>query len=435
MGTLEYKGAVIVVPTRNRSDIAKSAIRLALNQPGCEVRVMVSDNSTDPHELEDLDRYCAQLGDDRLRYVKPPAPLSMTAHWEWAIEQALESYDANHFLYLTDRMMFKPNALQEVLGRAAAYPRRIISYNHDRIVDDRRPIRIEQYLYTGKLLEVKTLRLSYLYSRALFAHGFPRMLNCIVPREVLERIKQRFGNVFTSIAPDFLFCCRCLEMEESVLYFDKSPIFHYALDRSHGASLTRGEMTPANVDFRANLKVDASTRNYGTPIPQLITATNAIFHEYLIFKQETNSSRFFDIDLQEYLQANGREIHEVIDPRLKSKMLELIKAHGFKMTNDSRPSRSFSTIMRKLISPSALWNRLSKILKASASGPKTKRFWLFLNRCFGIRPPDDNGFEFDELSEAIEFIKRFPRRPVKDLPWQENLLQAHEVPFPSIETK
>ncbi|HEX2269385.1 MAG TPA: hypothetical protein VHH35_07620, partial [Pyrinomonadaceae bacterium] len=79
----------------------------------------------------------------------------------------------------------------------------------------------------------------------------------------------------------------------------------------------------------ANLPVDDSTRNYATPIPQLNTAVNAAFNEYLIYKHETNSPRFFDLDFQKYLATNAVEVKEVSDPRLRAEMNALLKQHGY----------------------------------------------------------------------------------------------------------
>ncbi len=428
----DYQLTVVVIPTRNRADLAKRAIRSVLDQPGCDVRVMVSDNSTATSELQELEEYCAELDDPKLRYVKPPEPLSMSDHWEWAIDHALETYDASHFLYLTDRMMFKPLALKEVLERASVYSNKVISYNHDKIVDDRRPIRVEQYEYTGRLLEVKTLRLSYLYSQAIFHNGLPRMLNCIVPRELLDRMRQRFGSVFASIAPDFSFCCRCLEMEESILFYDKSPIFHYALDRSNGASTTRGEMTSDYIDFIANLPVDNAIRNYATPIPQLMTAINAVFNEYLIFKRETKSPRFFDVPIQNYLRVNAFEINEVTDPQLQAEWRALLEAHGLEdASNGLRPDRSIPALVRKLGSPKAVWGKLRSTFKATMTGRWTKSSWLFLARHFRIKPPAENAFVFGEIEEAIDYMKKFPRGSLTDGANQADLLQARQLPFRS----
>ena len=415
----DHKTTVVVIPTRNRSVIAKAAIDSVLRQPSGGVRVLVSDNSTDERQRKDLADYCTSLDDSRLAYVRPPSALSMTLHWDWAIRHALQSYDAGHFLYLTDRMMFKPGTLHEVLDRAYAFPDKIISYNHDRIVDDQQPIRIEQHAYTGKLLEVKTLKLSYLYSQSIFHHGFPRMLNCIVPRSVLERIQQRFGNVFSSIAPDFLFCCRALEIEESILYYDRSPIFHYALPQSHGASLTRGEITEANADFTHHLLIENVNRNYATPVPQLITAANAVYHEYLAFKDQTNSDRFFDVDLQKYLNVNAQEISQVLDPGLKRQMMSLLEAQGFKPTLNGLPKEI------------SLLRRMGLGLRSALTANWTKRGWVFMGKHFKVTPPGDNGFVFENTAEAIEYLVRFPRAKSRAMPWQQQILEARELEFAS----
>ena len=329
--------AVVVVPTRNRATIAMNAIRSVLDQQVDGVHVMVSDNSTSEPDRQQLAAFCTQLSNPRLRYVRPPRSLAMTDHWQWAIDDALASYDANHFAYLTDRMMFKTGGFKEIVELALRYPNKVLSYNQDRIVDHMRPIRVEHYPSTGKLWEVPTERLSWLVSQAVLHHGLPRVLNCIVPRAVFDRFRERFGNVFASVAPDFNFCFRCLDVEQSILFLDKSPMFHYALSRSNGASVTRGEMTPDNADFTANLPVDNSLRNAATPVSQLNTAVNPVFNEYLIYKQETGSPRFFDLDFQKYLAANAVEVAEITDPQLRAEMQGLLEKHGYRLAeNDSR---------------------------------------------------------------------------------------------------
>src|SRR5688572_360957 len=327
---MAYTGTVVVIPTRNRAALAMNAIRSVLEPPVENVEVMVSDNSTSEAEREALANYCAPFAGKHLRYVRPPASLSMPAHWNWAIQEALQTYGASHFLYLTDRMMFRKHALREVLGLAARYPDKLISYNLDRIIDNLTPIRVEQYPATEKLFAIDTLRLSWLLSQAIIHPAVPRMLNSIVPRTVLDRIHQHFGSVFASISPDFNFCCRCLEIEETILYYDKAPIFHYALSRSNGASVTRGEMTVDNADFMANLRIDNSACNLATPIPRLNTAVNFALHEYCVFKQETSSARFFELDIPKYLEANANESREVVDPRLRAETLSLLEANGYR---------------------------------------------------------------------------------------------------------
>jgi hypothetical protein len=397
-----YNGAVVVVPTRNRARLAMNAVRSVLDQPVDDLRVLVSDNSTSASDLTELASFCNTLGDSRLRYVRPPQPLAMPAHWEWVIEQALADYAADHFTYLTDRMMFRTGALREVLALAALYPDKVITYNHDRICDDARPIRVEQYQVTGKLLEVDSRRFVSLFADAVLHHGLPRMLNSIVPRRVFVAIRGRFGNVFTSIAPDFNFCFRCLDLEESILFYDKSPLFHYALDRSNGASASRGESTPDTDDFAANLPVDNAVRNYATPIPSLITSTNAAYNEYLIYKQETGSAKFVDVDVQKYLRANAVEITDVRDPQLRAEMQALLVKHGFREEQNGGPERPLG----------ALRARLSAVVgKLKGAGSDTPR-----------EP------EFAHLDEAIHYLRDVSSGNPADQTWGADVLQGRECP-------
>jgi len=106
----EYQSLLVVIPTRNRAQLAIGAIQSVFSQEVDNVRVLVSDNSTIAEEVASLSRYCEQLQDKRLRYLATPADLPMSPHWDWAMTQALES-DATHFTVLTDRMVFRPGIL------------------------------------------------------------------------------------------------------------------------------------------------------------------------------------------------------------------------------------------------------------------------------------------------------------------------------------
>lgn len=387
-----YTGATVVIPTRNRAQLAINAIKSVLGAP---VDILVSDNSTSERDRDELESFCAAVGQSRLNYIRPPQSLGMPDHWQWAIEQALANYNASHFTYLTDRMMFRTGGLREVLDLADVYPDKVITYNHDRICDNKRPIRVEEYEVTEKLLEVDSPHLLELCSEAILHHGLPRMLNCIVPRRVLRQLHDRFGNVFSSIAPDFNFCFRCLDQEESILFYDKSPMFHYALDRSLGATGTRGESTPELTDFEANLPVDSVNRNYATPIPSLITATNAVFNEYLVYKQLTRSARFPPINLENYLRANATEVAEISDPQLRAQTFALLAKHGYVEQNSSNASL-LSSVVGKL-------RRVMK--KAPPSGPT-----------------------FDTLDDAIHYLRDVSRGNSTNWTWGADVLHGRELP-------
>jgi hypothetical protein len=445
----EYKGIVVIIPTRNRAALAMNAIRSVLSQKLSGVSILVSNNSTIPREISSLEQFCEGLGEPRLRYIKPQQPLPMTAHWDWILREALETFQYNHFVFLTDRMVFKVGELGKIAAISRLYPDKIISYHSDRVIDYLKPVRLEQYPWTGKLLEIKTSRLSYLYSQINLHPCLPRMLNCVVPRGVLHAIEHRFGNIFSSMSPDFSFGCRCLEIVDSFIFYDKAPILSYALYRSNGASATRGVISQDCADFINDL--GAPPLFFATPIPEIRTPGNAIIHEYCIVKEESRSPRFFEISEDRYLEYLSREVEANEDQEQRAKIWSLLASHGWEDDKSSRHStlrgravslaRVYLTEVREqnqsiprtiVVLNIALFipKRIMRGIRHIITSAFTKRSWLFLARRFGVTPPGDNRFEFATAEEAIWYANAFPRKSWKDWPWQEKLLRGLELSGP-----
>ncbi len=427
---MSYTGAVVVVPTRNRARLAGNAIRSVLGQAGGGVQVLVSDNSTDAEEVAELSRFCEQLGDPRLDYVRPPRPLSMTEHWEWAIREALRREWASHFLYVTDRMIFKQGELEKVLGFAAAYPDRIISYFHDRVDDHARPFRVERYAGTGRLLEIGMENLARLYARGGMHGCIPRMLNCVAPRSALELLAARFGSVFDSVAPDYNFGFRCVAAFDSFIYYDAAPIFHYALDRSNGASFSRGELTRDAADFLANLPDADGRMHRAAPIPEITTPGNTIFNEYYVVKNETGSPRFREVERERYLEVLAWEVGQYADPQQRAAARAVLAAHGWAggAENGAAVRAGGLALARKLVSPRAVARKLQQL----SAGAKAAPLWRVLSRRFGVAPPAGLVFEFDSFAEAAKFLNEPapPPRRAADGARVLELLAARELSAP-----
>jgi len=308
--------ALVIVPTRNRAAIARNAISSLTDNK--DVGVLVSDNSTDG-DAAILERFCAAAGVD---YIRPPAPLAMAAHWDWALEQALRQ-PATHFSFLTDRMIFKPGELNTLLAIAARYPDKIICYMHDRIADHANPVRLEQAPWTGNIFEVQSaLILSLVANSVMYDCSAPRMLNSIVPRSVLEEIKKTFGTVFSSIAPDWNFCFRSLATVQSVLFYDRACLVHYASDQSNGESQNRGLANSAHRDFIANLP---QPLDHAAPLPHVHTVWNTIISEYFT----VNAPGFPALDRGKYLQALAVGVGAIEDPDKRLAMKAMLEREGW----------------------------------------------------------------------------------------------------------
>ncbi len=427
--TSAYNGLVVIIPTRNRASLAMNAIQSVIHQPGCDsIQILVSDNSTEPHQLHQLSTFCKDLAFDRLRYITPPQPMPMARHWDWVLAQALEGYAANHFLYLTDRMVFRSSELRTIVDIAAANPQKVLSYSLDIVNDYTTPIRLERHPWSGKLLEIDSRRLLLQFSQSVVHNCIPRMLNSIAPRSLLHKLIERFGDVFVSIAPDFCFAFRCLEVVDSFLYYDRSVLVHYALDRSNGATMTRGVLSTDSADFMRCL--GDTKMNFAAPVPEFISAFNTCVHEYCLLKRQTQSVKFPDIDKKRYFEQIAVDVATIENPQLRNEMQALLCSRGYmnnvthlEATQPITLSKVLSYVRRMFSARRVLWK-----VKWLLTRDLMKPIWLHLAHWFGIWPPGRISFEFDTVEQAIQHANRFPLRRRVDWEHLESL-RERGVPF------
>ena len=412
----EYTGTILVIPTRNRASLAESAIRSVMSQIRDNVRVLVSDNSTSPDAVQQLANFCNAIADDRLRYIRPPQSLLMSPHWDWALRRALDLWDYSHVSFLTDRMIFKPGVLNELAHVASLSPDKIVSYMHDRVADNQYPIRLDQHPWTGALFHVNAARLLELSSQSIIHEMLPRMLNSLVPRRVLTELDKRHGKMFDSHAPDFNFCYRALALEESIVFYDKALLVHYALDRSNGAAASAGTTGEDREDYISGLKEQDG--HFATPIPEILTARNCVAHEYCVVRRENQSARFPALEMGPYLDAIAGEVAEMTNPQLKQETQELLIAHGWKEPGVFARPRSLA---RKLSSPRRVVRKLAREAEAlrsrrAGNGSET-----------GTSGADSPYFE--TLEAALDYAVRCPRPRVKSQPELEKLFGLVRLPL------
>lgn len=344
---------IFVVPTRNRAQLARNAIHSILDQTPNTVELWVSDNSTVTAEREALRETCQHLASPRLHYVTPPEPLSMSAHWEWALAEALAHSSATHVGFLTDRMVFRRGDLADLARVVDTHRTAVVSYEHDRVVDDVRPVVVEQAPWTGNIYRFRSRDLLRAVATLRLAHpALPKMLNCVAPRDLFERITARFGSVFSSISPDFNFCFRCLALVESVFFIDRSLLFHYAITRSNGESTARGVPNTDSVDFRASFGM-AGIR-LDVPVPEVFTVGNAIIHEYVAVGRETRSPLFVPVDPERYLAYLYREVKLYRDIAHREQALDLLRTKG--ASGAVKLFERLALTVRRLAAPNRVWD-------------------------------------------------------------------------------
>jgi hypothetical protein len=300
-------GLVVVVPTRNRADLAVRAVRSAVEQEG-PVAVIVSDNSTDLVQARALEAECDALiasSGRPLIYLRPGRDLPMSEHWEWARLRAQELRPTDHVTYLTDRTVLKPGAARRLLEIVHDHPARVITYNND-LVDDSggKPV-LRRETWSGAVTRVPSRRLLELTAALVLVRPLPRMLNTLVPAAVLERLAQTYDRVFESVAPDFCLCFRILQQESEILYLDEPLTVMHGLARSNGNSISRGVRTPDTVDFLGKARSGGGIAA-DTALPEVTTTYNVIVQEYLAASQHAGDV-LPPLDQRAYVRTLARE--------------------------------------------------------------------------------------------------------------------------------
>ena len=403
----------ILIPTRNRPALAIAAVESALRDLPRDAEVVISDNSTRPADRAELRRRCEMPEWHRVRYLSPPEPLPMTAHWAWALNAVLATTAATHVSFLTDRMVFKPGGVLRLLDAAALHPADVISYNHDMVDDHRHPVVLSSAEWSGLLLRVRSATLIRMGSFAQAHPALPRMLNCLVPVRTFEIIRARFGSVFASISPDHCFAYRCLAVCESILYLDEALLVHYALDRSNGASYSRGVPSADSVDFARQL--GASRMNELAPVPEFHTIMNAVVNEYCFVREEA-ADGFPPVDMANYLDAMESGIAEIEDVALRDQMRGLLARQDRHYLWRWPPFRLARRVRRRvraaLTHPARFTHRiLERGAQAIAGRHRTNTPFLPLLRRLGLLPGWPRTVRFSSTPEAIEFASHEARSP------------------------
>jgi glycosyltransferase involved in cell wall biosynthesis len=283
---------LVIIPTRNRPDLAQNAIRSVLTQSEPDFDLIVSDNSTESESREELAKFCAAYGDSRLTYLNPPESCSMTKHWEWAIREGMKLSTFTHVTYLTDRRVFKTAAFEKLRQTTEIFPAKLVTYHAEAIYDERETVRLEQTGTTGKLFELTSQLLIEAFLTLDWVSPFPAMLNSCVPRPLMEKIAAHHVQIFSSIAPDFNFGFKVLDLEDSILYLDETLLVAYGNKFSNGLSIAKGTQSTnkAAADFTST--IETTDIHVDSVLPFGSTIVDAVLNEYFYILKNAKRRSF-----------------------------------------------------------------------------------------------------------------------------------------------
>ena len=79
---------IVIIPTRERSDVLQSALRTVTDQDYDNLEIIVSDNCSQDRTRDVV----AAAGDPRIRYINTGTRVAMTANWEFALSHANDGW-------------------------------------------------------------------------------------------------------------------------------------------------------------------------------------------------------------------------------------------------------------------------------------------------------------------------------------------------------
>jgi hypothetical protein len=248
----------------------------------------------------------------------------MSEHWNWALLRARADPAASHVSIVTDRMLVRAVAFETVIDVIRRFPEDVVAYGHDRLDDLREPVRLEINEWTGRVLRLPSSLQATLVAESDESVNLtlPRLLNCVVPKSVLQAVERAFGSMCRgTISPDFAFAFRCLATVRSTLFYDRSVLVHYAMDRSNGASVARGVPSRDHVDFVGEL--GGTVPRFAAPIPDLLTVQNAVVHEYSLVRPQAG---WPEVSVPQYRRALRKEVQAMEQGPARQRAAALLAA-------------------------------------------------------------------------------------------------------------
>jgi hypothetical protein len=181
----------IAIPTRNRSDLARLAIRHLLMQEYPDFEVIVLDNSDDESSR------ISDGTDPRCRVVRASSVLSMPANWERALSEATGDY----LIILSDKDMMVSGALARIADVIERHGSDVVSFRKAACFESGGWSFVQRC--TGEVAHMPFQPVvAQWFDKVQHMHDAPMIYNSAVRLSVVRDIAKRAGRFFVGSGPD-----------------------------------------------------------------------------------------------------------------------------------------------------------------------------------------------------------------------------------------
>lgn len=230
----------ILIPTRNRSNLLRKAIRSVLKQDWNDYELVISDNDSTDSTYEVV----RVLDHPKIRYIRTSRFLPSPDNWEYARQHASGDY----IWLIGDDDYFVPGSLREMAAVIRERSPGIlvagsVAYFDPSYPDPRLSNCVEYRSFTGKVIEVDTaavLKAYFEFHRSIYP---PHPSAVCISRSITDRIATEFGAFFAPPFPEFTAIPRALTFVKTMPILDK-PLVVVGLTAQSWGSRVSGVIDP-----------------------------------------------------------------------------------------------------------------------------------------------------------------------------------------------
>lgn len=272
----------VVMPTRDRPRFVREALRSLAAQRFDDFEVIVSDNAVHAPCADVVE----EIGDRRVRYIRPPAPMAMPDHWEWACAHARGDYVG----VMIDKTVWLPSTLAVAVGAAESSGCDAVNWwnsvyapvDEDVSIDSGLFLQLHDELAPPRAFdgrEEAARAMAFAVRRGQEGTAYYRGKACfgLYRRDLVDAIRRRWGRVFAPVSPDYTSRVFAFAQARSMLDLGVALQLSFVTRESNGARFQRD---PAWA--RAFLEESAPGLMDRLPIAGLFTSPhNVVAYDYL----------------------------------------------------------------------------------------------------------------------------------------------------------
>jgi glycosyltransferase involved in cell wall biosynthesis len=239
----------VVIPSRNRPDLARTAIASILQQTFSDLEIVLLENSDPDHIFQD------RFGDARLRIVPSPSVLGMPANWE----RLFDNVRGRYVILMSDKDQLASRGLEIIYHQTRFQEPALVTFGKLLVTNQGLVMHRPREATRPEILPAEPWLVKWFHDLA-YDPDAPMLYNSAVHRELLGKVRPTDTPFFVGASPDIASSIVLLAAAKSYLNLGLPLVVGYYGPWSMGAHALIGRKHPRVQEFFVDLKDDPFER-------------------------------------------------------------------------------------------------------------------------------------------------------------------------------